>query len=162
MDLLDINWSTVLSHLTLLGVAYILAIPIGWNRERYERSAGLRTFPLVAVATCGFMLVGIEALSTPGAHARVLEGIITGMGFIGGGAILKSGRVVTGTATAASLWGTGAVGIAVAWQRYEIAIVLSVLTFVTLQFVPTFKTMVREERPEDGEPDPDEDSGEDD
>lgn len=67
------------------------------------------------------------------------------MGFIGGGAILKSGRVVTGTATAASLWGTGAVGIAVAWQRYEIAIVLSLLTFVTLQFVPTFKSMVRDE-----------------
>jgi putative Mg2+ transporter-C (MgtC) family protein len=145
MDLLEINWSTVLSHLALMGVAYVLAVPIGWNRERYERSAGLRTFPLVAVATCGFMLVGIEALTGAGAHARVLEGIITGRGIIGGGAILKSGRVVTGTATAASLWGTGAVGIAVAWQRYEIAIVLSVLTFVTLQFVPNFKSMVRED-----------------
>jgi len=145
MDLLEINWSTVLSHLLLMGVAYVLAIPIGWNRERYERSAGLRTFPLVAVATCGFMLVALEALTSPGAQARVLEGIITGMGFIGGGAILKSGKVVTGTATAASLWGTGAVGIAVAWQRFEIAIVLSLLTFATLQFVPTFKTMVRDE-----------------
>jgi putative Mg2+ transporter-C (MgtC) family protein len=159
MDLLEIHWPTILSHLALMGVAYVLAIPIGWNRERYERSAGLRTFPLVAVATCGFMLVGIEALTSTSAQGRVLEGIITGMGFIGGGAILKSGRVVTGTATAASLWGTGAVGIAVAWQRFEIAIVLSVLTFLTLQFVPTLKPMVREERPEDEdeEPDPDED-----
>lgn len=128
-----------------MGVAYILAVPIGWNRERHERSAGLRTFPLVAVATCGFMLVGIDTLTTPDAQARVLEGIITGMGFIGGGAILKSGRVVTGSATAASLWGTGAVGVAVAWQRYEIAFVLSLLTFVTLQFVPSFKSMVRDE-----------------
>jgi putative Mg2+ transporter-C (MgtC) family protein len=128
--------------------SYLLAVPIGWNRERYERSAGIRTFPLVAVATCGFMLVGMEALSGSSAQARVLEGIITGMGFIGGGAILKSGKAVTGTATAASLWGTGAVGVAVAWQRYEIAIVLSLLTFLTLQFAPSFKSMVREEEPE--------------
>jgi putative Mg2+ transporter-C (MgtC) family protein len=148
MELLDIHWPTVLSHLTLMGVAYLLAVPIGWNRERHERSAGIRTFPLVAVATCGFMLVGMEALSGSSAQARVLEGIITGMGFIGGGAILKSGKAVTGTATAASLWGTGAVGVAVAWQRYEIAIVLSLLTFLTLQFAPSFKSMVREEEPE--------------
>lgn len=147
MELLDIHWPTVLSHLTLMGVAYLLAVPIGWNRERYERSAGIRTFPLVAVATCGFMLVGMEALSGSSAQARVLEGIITGMGFIGGGAILKSGKAVTGTATAASLWGTGAVGVAVAWQRYEIAIVLSLLTFLTLQFAPSFKSLVREEEP---------------
>jgi uncharacterized membrane protein YhiD involved in acid resistance len=73
-------------------VAYILAVPIGWNRERYERSAGLRTFPLVAVATCAFMLVGIDTLPSPGAQARVLEGIITGMGFIGGGAIHIAAR----------------------------------------------------------------------
>ena len=149
MELLNIHWPTVFSHLILLGVAYLLAIPIGWNRERYERSAGLRTFPLVAVATCGFMLVGLDTLSDPGAQARVAEGIITGMGFIGGGAILKMGRVVTGTATAASLWGTGAVGVAVAWQRFEIAIVLSLMTFITLQFVPTFKAMVGENTEEE-------------
>lgn len=149
MDLLQIHWPTIWAHLSLLGIAYVLALPIGWNRERYERSAGLRTFPLVAVATCAFMLVGIEAVPSPNAQARVLEGIITGMGFIGGGAILKMGRVVTGTATAASLWGTGAVGVAVAWQRFEIAIVLSLLTFLTLQFVPTFKAMVGEETEEE-------------
>lgn len=149
MPLPELNWPTVISHLTLMGVAYILAVPIGWNREHHARSAGLRTFPLVAVATCAFMLVGLDTLSSPDSQARVLEGIITGMGFIGGGAILKSGKVVTGTATAASLWGTGAVGVAVAWQRYEIAIVLSLLTFLTLQFVPAFKTMVRDhDRPD--------------
>lgn len=146
MDIFDIHWPTVFFHLTLMGVAYVLALPIGWNREREERSAGLRTFPLVAVATCGFMLVGIEALSTSGAQARVLEGIITGMGFIGGGAILKSGRIVIGTATAAALWGTGAIGISVAWQRYEIAIVLSLMMFLTLQLIPSFKEIIGEKR----------------
>ena len=84
-------------------VAYLLAIPIGWNREREERSAGLRTFPLVAVAACGF----IQAAETitadsPEAMARIIEGLITGMGFIGGGAILRQENSVKGTATAAS------------------------------------------------------------
>ena len=45
----------LLPHLSVLGIAYLLALPIGWNREREERSAGLRTFPLVAVSCCGFI-----------------------------------------------------------------------------------------------------------
>lgn len=142
MDLFEIQWPTVFDHLALLGIAFVLALPIGWDRERHARSAGLRTFPLVAVATCGFMLVGIETLPGAEAHSRILNGIITGMGFIGGGAILKSDHRITGTATAASLWGTGAIGIAVAWQRYEIAIILSLLTFLTLKFISPVKGAV--------------------
>ena len=151
----DIHWPTVFQHLTLMGIAYVLALPIAWNREKYERSAGLRTFPLVAVATCGFMLVGMEAVDIPDSHARIMSGIITGMGFIGGGAILKSGKVVTGTATAVSLWTTGAIGIAVAWGRFEIALVLAVLTFVTLQFVRRLKEKVTDNP--NGDADPEED-----
>ena len=142
MDLLQVHWPTVWSNLTLLGIAYVLALPIALNREKNERSAGLRTFPLVAMATCGFMLVGMDVLTNADAQARVMGGIITGMGFIGGGAILKSGKVVTGTATAVSLWTTGAIGIAVARQRYEIALLLSLLTFATLQFFGGLKEQI--------------------
>ncbi len=94
-------------HLIAIGVAYLLAIPIGWNREKAERSAGIRTFPLVAVASCGFIQAA-EGLATdnPEAMARVVEGVITGMGFIGGGAILRLKDSVRGTATAARLWAT--------------------------------------------------------
>src|SRR3546814_8237561 len=69
------------SQLVALAVAYALAFPIGWNREHEERSAGLRTFPLVAVATCGFIQAA-EPLtaSSPEAMARIIEGLITGMG----------------------------------------------------------------------------------
>lgn len=151
MSLLDIHWPTIWSHLVLMGIAYLLALPTAWNREVNDRSAGLRTFPLVALATCGFMLVGIEVLPDPNAQARALQGIITGMGFIGGGAILKSNQTVSGTATAASLWATGAVGIAVAWQRLEIAIVISLLTFVTLQLVPIVKPAVTDAETADKE-----------
>lgn len=142
LSIIDMHWPTVMSHLILLGVAYLLALPVGWNRERYSRSAGLRTYPLVAVATCGFMLVGIEVLSSDEAAGRAMQGVVTGMGFIGGGAILKGNGSVTGMATAASLWSTGALGLAVAWQRFEIALVLSLITFLTLQFVPSVKAIV--------------------
>ena len=95
----------IVPHLTALLIAYELAIPIGWNREREERSAGLRTFPLVAVASCGFIQAAEHLVDdNPEAMARIVEGLITGMGFIGGGAILRLKDSVKGTATAASLW----------------------------------------------------------
>ena len=128
----DIETADLVRHLLHLGIAYILAIPIGLNREKEARSAGLRTFPIVAMAACGYMITGMYVLDTVEAEARVLYGIITGIGFIGGGAILKDGGSVSGTATAASIWTTGAIGIAVAFSRFEIAILLSVMNFVTL------------------------------
>ena len=128
----ELNWHVIVAHLYQIGIAYALALPIAWNREKEERSAGLRTFPLVAVASCGYMLVGLQVLSSTDAESRVIYGIIAGMGFIGGGAILKEKGNVTGTATAASLWNTGAIGIAVAFSRYEIAILLAILNYLTL------------------------------
>jgi putative Mg2+ transporter-C (MgtC) family protein len=85
-----------------------------------------------------------EVSGTPEAYARLLQGLLTGIGFIGGGAILKHGQHVQGLATAASLWCTGAIGAAVAFEREEIAIVLSAVTFATLRL---FKPLVETERP---------------
>lgn len=138
----SLDWELVWYHLLLLGVAYLLAIPLGFNRERHSRSAGLRTFPLVALANCGFMLIGIEVFDSTDAEARVMQGIIAGMGFIGGGAILRNKEYIAGTATAASLWCTGAIGIAVAWRRFEIALVISVVTLFTLQLLPALKAAI--------------------
>jgi len=129
-----------LGHLASLAVAYALAFPIGWDRERDERSAGIRTFPLVALASCGFVLVAVSVLGagSPG-QARILEGLITGVGFIGGGAILKQGGKASGTATAASLWATGALGAAVGYGLYDIAAILSLSTFLTLRSARSVK-----------------------
>lgn len=128
-------WGETLSHIVSLALAYALALPVGWDREKDERSAGIRTFPLVAIASCGFVLVGIAILGrTSPAQARLLEGLITGVGFIGGGAILKYRGKASGTATAASLWATGALGAAVGYGLYDIAVVLSLTTFLTLHF----------------------------
>jgi putative Mg2+ transporter-C (MgtC) family protein len=139
---MDIDWHQIVTHLARLATAYALALPIGWDRERAERSAGLRTFPLVAVATCGYMLIGLYTLDTSEAEARVLLGVVTGMGFIGGGAILKDRSRVLGTATAASLWNTGAIGVAVAFARFEIALTLALINFLTLRLVTPVKTAI--------------------
>lgn len=137
---LDISWPEIIFNLLHLVIAGVLTLPIAWDREVESRGIGLRTFPLVAVAACGYTLVGISVLESTDAEARVLQGIITGIGFIGGGAILKSKGNVVGTATAASIWNTGLIGMAVAFDRYEIAIVMSLINFVLLRYVRKFKT----------------------
>lgn len=138
----------IASHIFNLALAYGLALPVGWDRERDDRSAGVRTFPLVAIASCGFVLVGLGVLGRASmGQARIIEGLITGVGFIGGGAILKHGRQATGTATAASLWATGALGAAVGYGLYDIAIVLCLTTFLTLRCA---KPMRQAARPDAG------------
>ncbi|MES2663429.1 MAG: MgtC/SapB family protein [Pseudomonadota bacterium] len=137
------SFNQLVPHIIALTIAYALAFPIGWNREREERSAGMRTFPLVALASCGFVqatenLVG----DSPEAIARIVEGIITGVGFIGGGAILKNGDKVQGTATAACLWATGAIGAAVGLGSYDVAFSISLFTIITLRFLMPFKKVI--------------------
>ncbi len=79
-----------------LMIAFIIALPIGWNREKESRSMGLRTFPLVAIASCGYMLIGSSIVSgDPDALSKLLYGLMTGIGFIGGGAILKMALAFT-------------------------------------------------------------------
>ena len=141
-----LDWPLILRHLRELFLAYLFAIPIAWDRESHARSAGLRTFPLVAVAACAYMLIGYQVLDSTDAEARVIQGLMTGMGFIGGGAILKSDQRVRGTATAASLWATGAIGLAVASQRLEIALVISVVTFATLRLLKPLASRETEEQ----------------
>lgn len=151
-EILSANPFDIVPHLAALFVAYLLAFPLGWNREKEERSAGLRTFPLVALAACGFVQATETMMADdPGAMARVLEGIIAGMGFIGGGAILRQRDSVKGTATAASLWATGAMGMAVGLGSYDVAIVLSLITLLTLWVLSPLKTELIQEPEEAGE-----------
>lgn len=142
MSLFQIDWQILLNHSTHLLLAYLLALPIGWDREQSKRQFGLRTFPLVAVVTCGFMLVGISEMDSTEARARIVQGIITGIGFIGGGAIIQDQNRVAGTASAASIWNTAAIGMAIAFDRLEIAVVLSLLNFLTLNLFRRMKDKI--------------------
>jgi putative Mg2+ transporter-C (MgtC) family protein len=144
----SLTWNSeqAVAHLVALAVAYLLALPIGWHREKEERSAGLRTFPLVAMAACGFVMIAIEVLGPASEqHSRILEGLMTGIGFVGGGAILKQGDRAKGTATAASLWATGAVGAAVGYGQLDIALILSLVTVLTLILMTPLRKVVQEQ-----------------
>lgn len=141
-EYLSLDWQVVTRHLVHLMAAYVLALPIGWEREKSRREFGLRTFPLVAVVTCGLMLVGKFVIDTTDGEARVMQGIITGIGFIGGGAILKNDDQVVGVSSAASIWNTGAIGLAVAYNRFEIAVLLALLNVLTLWIFGNVKRAV--------------------
>lgn len=133
-------WGDVTNHLVRLTLAFLFALPIAWNREQGTRSAGLRTFPIVALTSCGFVVLAIEVLGERSlGQARILEGLITGIGFIGGGAILKAGNTTHGTATAASILNTGIVGGAVGFGYYDIGFVLALANFLVLVILGRLK-----------------------
>ena len=123
-----------------LAISYALAFPIGWDREREDRSAGIRTFPIVAIGSCGLAMIGTNITgASPDTYSRILQGLVTGIGFVGGGAILKERGSVSGTATAASIFNIGIVGAAVGFGMYHIAITLSLVNYLTLRFLLPFK-----------------------
>ncbi|HYL36357.1 MAG TPA: MgtC/SapB family protein [Bryobacteraceae bacterium] len=150
MDILA-TWQEIESTISHLGIAYVLTAVIGWDREREAHSTGLRTFPIVGMASCGYLLI-LGHQPDIAAQSRVLQGLITGIGFVGGGAILKEGTTVRGTATAASVWNAGVIGAAVAMQHYGIATTLAVLNLFTLRALLPLKNWVdrRHEQRESG------------
>jgi putative Mg2+ transporter-C (MgtC) family protein len=86
---------------------------IGLERERAGKAAGIRTHMMVALGAALFILVPISAGVGPGDVSRVIQGIAAGMGFLGGGTILKRHDDIEGLTSAATIWFTGAIGIAV-------------------------------------------------
>lgn len=92
MDWLGFDWTLLGAYLAKIGVALLLTLPVAWERERSTRIMGLRTFPLVAVASCGYVLIAVAVVgSSADGQARIIQGLMSGIGFIGGGAILKEG-----------------------------------------------------------------------
>lgn len=132
------NWQEVWNTFLQLGIAYLLTAIIGWNREREEHNAGIRAFPIVGMASCGYLLI-LGPHTDAAAQSRVLQGMITGIGFVGGGAILKDGASIRGIATAASIWNAGVIGASVALGRYNVAVILCLMNFLTLRLLYPLK-----------------------
>jgi putative Mg2+ transporter-C (MgtC) family protein len=127
------QWGDSLDHFVHLLVAFVLALPIGWHRAHEDQSAGLRTFPLVAMASCGLVQTAISVIG-PGVptNANILAGVVSGIGFIGAGAIMRQGDFTTGHATAASIWTVGIMGAAVGYGYYDIGLILAAANFLVL------------------------------
>jgi putative Mg2+ transporter-C (MgtC) family protein len=148
-------WRAELVDIGKLMLAYTLAVPVGWYREREAHSIGVRTFPLVAAASCGYVLVAVPLGQTDlAAQSRVIQGLVAGIGFIGGGAILKAEGdkgYVHGTATAASIWNFGVVGAAVAQNRFLLAVLLAGLNLFALTVLMPLKMRLDERKKDRGD-----------
>jgi len=138
-----LSWPQGWDDIGKLAISYLLALPTGWNREREEHSVGVRTFPVVAIASCGYVLLGAPSTGmSVEAQSRIIQGMVAGIGFVGGGAILKSDNHVHGTATAASIWCTGAIGGAVALDRYLLAAGLAALNLIAMRLLLRVKSQL--------------------
>ncbi|RYZ04779.1 MAG: MgtC/SapB family protein [Myxococcales bacterium] len=124
-----------------LVVAMLIGGLIGWDRQRADKPAGLRTHMLVALGSASFTLLGFEV----GAHlsprtgegfdpTRVLQGVIGGIGFLGAGAIIQNRGQVSGITTAASVWVSGALGAAAGVGAFVLAGISTVLALFILLF----------------------------
>ncbi len=118
-------------------VAMLLGAAVGIQREWTGKPAGLRTHMLVALGAALFTLAPIEAGMTSADLSRVIQGLATGIGFIGGGAILKLSkeRDIRGLTTAAGIWMTAAMGVAAALGRIGMALLGALLTWFILAVV---------------------------
>ena len=119
-------------------LAGLLGGALGYERERSGKAAGIRTHMLVAMGAAVFVLVPEQAGTSVGDMSRILQGVITGVGFLGAGAILKraSASDVQGLTTAAGLWMTAAIGVACGFGRERTAVVGTLLALAVLAAIP--------------------------
>jgi putative Mg2+ transporter-C (MgtC) family protein len=132
------DWHSVGSEFLHLAIAFLLTAVIGWNREQESHNIGIRAFPIVGTASCAYLLIAFSP--------QALQGLITGIGFVGGGAIVKEGITTHGTATAASVWCAGAIGAAVATNHLPIAIMVMLLNLLALRGLAPIKEKLDQTR----------------
>ena len=118
---MDIQFELLLSAKLLLAV--LLGGIVGVEREREQQNTGIRTFACICVASCLFVSVAAHLSEDKSAISRVLSAVATGLGFIGAGIIFRDERnMPKGLTTAAGLWATSAIGVAIALNMFVIAV----------------------------------------
>jgi putative Mg2+ transporter-C (MgtC) family protein len=138
-DFSDLPGVVAVTQLVLrMLLATILGGLLGYQRERQGKEAGLRTHMLVALGSAFFVLIPLQAGMSLGDLSRVLQGLIAGVGFLLAGTILKQQAEgqIHGLTTAAGLWLTAAVGVAVGLGREASAVLGTVLAFIILALLP--------------------------
>ena len=128
-----------------LMLAAALGAAIGFERELRQKSAGLRTNILISVGSALFTLMSLAMADSPGADkTRIAAQIVTGIGFLGAGAIMRTGSGVQGLTTAATVWVNAAVGVAAGGGEYRLALTATGVTLVALLvLVPAEKLLAR-------------------
>jgi len=144
--------SEYLTDIGRLVLAAACGAVVGVQREHLEKAAGLRTHMLLAIGACLFTLVVIKV--HPGDITRVMQGIVTGAGFLGGGVIFREGASVRGLTTAAGLWVMSAVGLAIGTGQYFIGILATLITFVILSVLLRVEAHIRKSHAKEAAKDP--------
>ncbi len=128
-------------------VALILGAVIGLERELSDKAAGLRTNILICVGSCLFSILSMELASSRGTDVtRMAAQIVSGIGFLGAGAIMREGEHVTGLTTAATIWVVAAIGAAVGFGFWTIGAATAVVTLIVQAVFPHLDTMIDELR----------------
>tara|TARA_A100000171_G_C2134647_1_gene149294 strand:+ start:1114 stop:1584 length:471 start_codon:yes stop_codon:yes gene_type:complete len=120
-----------LTTATRLFISTILGGLIGWQREHYGHEAGVRTFSSIALGSCLFAIISLR-MSFPADPSRIAAQVVSGIGFIGIGLIIKEKGSVKGLTTAATLWTVSAIGLASGFGFYDLAVVGTVLILSAL------------------------------
>jgi putative Mg2+ transporter-C (MgtC) family protein len=146
------NWELEWLYVMRTIIAAILGGLVGWERERYNKTeAGIRTHIAVCIGSCTFALVSSHI---PGADpSRIASQIVVGIGFLGAGVILHEKGKVSGLTTAAALWAMAAVGTAVGYGMYILAVLNTLIIYFTLAAhrLPFWKKIAHKSSREGGE-----------
>lgn len=140
---LSLRKTCVISEVTMAGQLLLAAIMggiVGWEREVHERPAGLRTHVLVCMGSALITLISLS-FARPNDPGRIAAQIVSGIGFLGAGTILRQGNIVRGLTTAASLWTVAGIGMAVAvgGPFLWLAIFSTLIVFLTLSTMSRFE-----------------------
>lgn len=135
---LDIN--LYIEEAAQVSVAFVLGAIIGIEREYRSKPAGFRTMILICVGSCLYTIISKE--SNQLSPDRIASNIVTGIGFIGAGVIFKEGLNVNGLTTAALIWITAALGMAIGYHNYPLALVVCSMVVVTLFIIEPLQRFI--------------------
>ena len=119
-----------------LALAAVLGGAIGLEREFHRKPAGLRTNMLISLGSALFAILSVELGAGAGSPDRIAAQVVTGIGFLGAGAILRTGENVHGLTTAATIWVNAAIGMAAGLGSYTVATVSAAITLIVLALLP--------------------------
>lgn len=146
------GFHTLLEPIGRLMLAAFLGAVLGVEREWHHRAAGLRTNTLIAMGSAVYTLVSIQMVG-PGADAtRIPSTIVNGVGFLGGGAILRYNGNIQGLTTAATIWVNAAIGMAAGAGHYAIALSGTITALIVLTALKRVEKRMDKYRPPDQDP----------
>lgn len=131
---MEFYWEDILK----LIITGLIAIIIGYDREQRQKAAGIRTNMIVGIISCLIMIISIRiagsdlGISNDADPARLAAQVISGIGFLGAGTIIKQEDKIEGLTTAASLWGVAGLGLAVGYGLYTLSFAAALIIFVAL------------------------------